>query len=87
MEIEEKKIQAPNNDREIRFLLNANFYSLEEVKETLEKFKEICEGWIGGIEDNQIEVVLKSNDFSDLEILKHEFCNYSLGLMKNNLRV
>lgn len=87
METEEKKIQTFNSNGEIRFLLNLNFYSLEDIKETLENFKEICNGRIEEIENNKIAIVLKSDNFSSLEIIKNEFCNYSLGLMKNNMRI
>ena len=57
--------------------LNNNFYSKEAIEESLKDFKEVCEGKI--LNEN-IDVELDTED----EKIKEEFCNYVLGLMKNN---
>ena len=60
--------------------LNKNFYNVSVIKETLNVFREICSGKV--LEsNNQIEVFLQPKQQEDL--LKEEFCNYALGLMKN----
>jgi hypothetical protein len=87
MEIEEKKIQLPENSKKIRFLLNSNFYNIEDIREALNNFKGICEGFIGKVENDKVEIILQASDSFDLELIKNEFCNYSLGLMKNNMHI
>ena len=62
--------------------LDKKFYDLNAIKEALEDFKEVCEG---KILNDTIEVQL--NPKGDINNLDGEFCNYVLGLMKNNMLV
>ena len=62
----------------MRVRLNSRFYSREAVEEALHDFKEVCKGRVlnGSME---VELVPKKG----ARLLKEEFCNYVLGLMKN----
>jgi len=84
MVIKKRKIQSDRVKREVCFLLNKEFYNLEEIEEALKDFKGVCEGKIEEGQGKRIKILLKSKDLSILETLEYEFCNYSLGLMKNN---
>lgn len=66
----------------MRIKLNKKFYNKEIVKEALDDFKKVCEGKI--LNDN-IEVELEPKE--NVEMLREEFCNYVLGLMKNKVLV
>lgn len=80
-------IQINKEKNEIIILLNKNFYNIESIKNALEDFKDICCGELIYAENNYIKIVLKLKDKSMIEILGDEFCNYSLGLMKNKMLV
>jgi hypothetical protein len=64
---------------QVRIRLNKNFYDRKSVEEALFDFGEICEG---KIVSDEIEVLLSPGE--DIENISEEFCNYVLGLMKNN---
>jgi len=80
-----KKIQTSEREGEVCFFLNKEFYTLKEMREALNDFKFVCEGKIEETPGKMFKIVLKSKDSSKLNMLEHEFCNYSLGLMKNNM--
>ncbi len=77
-------IQINKEKNEICILLNKDFYNIEEIKSTLKDFKEVCKGEVKEKKENQIKIILKPNENSVINSLGHEFCNYSLGLMKNH---
>jgi hypothetical protein len=63
-------------------ILKKDFYSIDAINETLELFKKIC--LLELKEDNKaIFISFISEEDMDLDILKQEFSNYVLGLMKN----
>ena len=66
----------------MRLRLNNKFYSKEAIEEALKDFKEICKG---RILNDGIEVELEPKE--EVKLLKEEFCNYVLGLMKNKTLV
>ncbi len=66
----------------IKLKLNNKFYNKKVVEEALNDFKEVCKG---KILNNNIEIEL--NPKEDVPKLKEEFCNYVLGLMKNQVIV
>ena len=62
----------------MRLVLNKKFYNKEVIKEALNDFKEVCEG---KILNDRIEIELEPKE--KIAQLEGEFCNYVLGLMKN----
>lgn len=62
--------------------LNKEFYDKAAILEALTDFKEVCDGKI--INDS-FEIEIKPRE--DIENIEEEFCNYVLGLMKNNVLV
>jgi len=62
----------------MRIKLNSKFYNKGAIKEALRDFEGVCNGKILN-EDLEIELETKEK----LENLEEEFCNYVLGLMKN----
>lgn len=66
----------------MKIKLNNKFYNKEAVEEALDDFKEVCQG---RILNEKIEVELEPKE--ETENLQEEFCNYVLGLMKNNVMV
>jgi hypothetical protein len=77
---------AKNQIKRNKILLKKSFYDLNAVKEALEDFKEVCEGKIIN-KKSQIEINLKPKNKDFNNILRNEFCNYVLGLMKNKALV
>ena len=68
--------------KKMKIKLNNKFYNKEAVEEALDDFKEVCQG---RILNEKIEVELEPKE--ETENLQEEFCNYVLGLMKNNVMV
>jgi len=64
----------------MKIKLNNKFYNKEAVEGALRDFKEVCEG---KILNDAIEIELKPKE--DIGMLKEEFYNYVLGLMKNKM--
>ncbi len=63
-------------------VLKKDFYSVDAINEALGFFKEIC--YLELKEDNKtVFLSFSSEEDLDLDLLKHEFSNYILGLMKN----
>ena len=87
MAIKKMTIQINKEKNEICILLNKDFYNLEEIRNALEDFYEVCDGKIFEEEKHKIKIVLKPKEHLMIEMLGHEFCNYSLGLMKNKTLV
>jgi hypothetical protein len=76
------KVKIDSNNKSITFSLNKNFYPLEEVLKTAQAFSEIC--WVNVEEDKDkfnVALTPKSDD-TEVNNLKHEFCNYALGIIK-----
>jgi len=80
-------VKVDKQKNEICIFLNKDFYNMKVVKDALEDFKEVCNGKIKDDEKNKIKVILKPYKTLEINILGYEFCNYSLGLMKNYLIV
>ena len=72
----------PEKRIEITLKLKRDFYKIGSVKEAIRDFGEICEGRITSKEGPLIEVRLIPKESSPN--IEREFCNYVLGLMKNN---
>ncbi|MBW3023091.1 HxsD-like protein [Candidatus Woesearchaeota archaeon] len=69
----------------ITFKLNKKLYSEKAIMQTAEDYKEVCDTKIEKEKEYyKITLNLKSKD-KELteEIVKNEFCNYCLGMMKN----
>ncbi|MBU4204938.1 HxsD-like protein [Patescibacteria group bacterium] len=81
------KMEINREKNEIFILLNKHFYNIESISNALEDFKDICCGELSDAGKDYIQIILKLKDKSMIEILGYEFCNYSLGLMKNKLLV
>ncbi len=64
--------------------LNKNFYNKEVVEQGLCDFKEVCDGKFLGVDLSADKLLIELVPKQDVEFLKEEFCNYVLGLMKNN---
>ena len=66
----------------LKIKLNKDFYDPDAIQEALDKFADICSGTIL---NKDIEVVLYNEH--GVPMIKEEFCNYVIGLMKNKLTV
>lgn len=64
----------------ITIVLNKNIYDKKMIEQALKDYSEACEG---KIVDDKVTVELIPKEKFD-EPVKEEFCNYVLGLMKNN---
>ncbi len=64
----------------MKVMLNNKLYSREAIEVALKDFEEICSG---KILNGEIVVELESKE--EIENIGEEFCNYVLGLMKNNM--
>ena len=62
--------------------LNNKFYRKEAVEESLRDFKGVLKGKI--LND---DFLIELEPEKDVDRLKEEFCNYVLGLMKNNMLI
>jgi len=74
-------IKVNKQKSKISILLNKKFYNKDTIKQSIEDFKEICDGEM--IEGKGFLVVLSVDEKELLDVLGYEFCNYVLGLMKN----
>ena len=70
----------------IQFSLNKKFYNEDAIKEALKDFNEVCCGDYKKIKGKFL-ITLKSKNEKHSELLKDEFCNYVLALMKNKALV
>jgi len=61
---------------------NKDFYSLEAIKKAIQGYKGLADFDIK-IDKKNIKVNLKNIDPDSKDVIKEEFCNYVLGLMKN----
>lgn len=61
---------------------NKDFYSLEAIKKAIQDYKGLADFNIK-IDKKNIKVNLKNIDPNSKNVIKEEFCNYVLGLMKN----
>lgn len=77
-----RKIWQERQEEKMRLRLNKKFYNKGVVKEALEDFKNVCNG---KVLNDKIEVELEPRE--EVRMLKEEFCNYVLGLMKNKTLV
>jgi len=67
---------------EIYISLNKEFYNIQAIKEAIIDFEEICDGELN--EDiKNYTLILKLKEQNDLCNIGYEFCNYVLGLIKN----
>ena len=66
----------------LKIMLNNQFYDKNIIKEAIMDFKEVCDGKVLN-DDVQVELMCSGDSVR----LRHEFCNYVLGLMKNKMLV
>jgi adenosine/AMP kinase len=76
-----KNIKIDKQKNKIEILLNKEFYSVDVVKQTIKDFSEVCDCNLDT--KNNIKIVLSLKNNKDIEIMGYEFCNYVIGLMKN----
>ena len=60
--------------------LNLRFYDIDSIEESIEDFGEVCDIFFDRCSGG-IKVVSSSEDSEEVF---REFCNYVLGVMKNN---
>lgn len=61
---------------------NKSFYTIDAIKKAIQGYKGIADfNIISNKKENKVE--LKNVDPESKDIIKQEFCNYVLGLMKN----
>ena len=80
------EIQIDKEKNEVCINLNKQFYNLDTLKESCDSFTDVCEGSVKESDDKLI-VILNVKDKDIIDYIGYEFCNYSLGLMKNKLLV
>jgi len=61
---------------------NKNFYTVEVIKKAIQDYKRIASFSIKS-DKKEIKVEIKNINLEPRDIIKEEFCNYVLGLMKN----
>ncbi|MCK5449252.1 HxsD-like protein [Candidatus Pacearchaeota archaeon] len=62
--------------------LNLKFYNIDSIEESIEDFGEVCDIFFDKC-SGEIKVISFDAETSSEEIFR-EFCNYVLGVMKNN---
>jgi len=61
---------------------NKSLYTIDVIKEAIQDYKGIADfNIVSGKKDNKVEI--KNIDSESKDIIRQEFCNYVLGLMKN----
>jgi len=65
----------------VKISLNEDLYSQDSVSQAIKDFSEICEGSFEA-KGGRIEIILKSK--AEVKNLEQEFCNYVLGLEKDD---
>lgn len=72
-------INVDNRKKQARIVLNKDFYPKKFVSLAIDGFKDVCL-----FEQKGSELILKlKNKGRDIEKTGYEFCNYVLGLIKN----
>jgi hypothetical protein len=66
----------------MELILNSKFYKLNAIEKAIKDFKDYS---IKLTDKKKYAVEFNCADKKELEILKREFANYVLGLMKNEL--
>ncbi len=61
---------------------NRNFYNLKSIKKAIRDYKGLADFDIK-VGKKNIRVNLKNIDLESKNVIKEEFCNYILGLIKN----
>ena len=61
---------------------NKNFYSLKAIEKAIQNYKGLADFNIE-VKKKSIKVDLKNIDPDSKDIIREEFCNYVLGLMKH----
>ena len=70
-------------------MFNKSFYSQNTILEAINDFNNLCTGNLKPGENDfivELRCKLRINNH-ELSIIGHEFCNYTLGLMKNKAEV
>jgi len=62
--------------------LNLEFYDVPSIEESIEDFREACEISFDKY-SGEIKIISLDEEIDSEEIFR-EFCNYVLGVMKNN---
>jgi len=62
--------------------LNLKFYNVDSIEESIKEFKEVCEILFDKY-SGKIKISSLDEEMDSEEIFR-EFCNYVLGVMKNN---
>ena len=61
---------------------NKSFYTIKAIKKAIQNYKGIANfNIISNKKENKVEI--KNIDIESKDIMRQEFCNYVLGLMKN----
>jgi hypothetical protein len=85
MEKNLNNIKINSKLKRVEINLAKEIYSVEMVKCAVEDFKGVCKGSLK--EGDNIFVLLELDDKEGLKKIGYEFCNYVLGLMKNEALV
>ena len=74
-------INIDQKEKKVKILLNKDFYNIEIVRKAADEFKEFGKFSVSG--RDKISILIESVDESQIGSIGYEFCNYVLGLMKN----
>jgi len=85
MEKDLNNIKIDYKLKKVEINLSKEIYSVDVIKRAIEDFSGVCKGSIN--EGNYILVLLELKDEEGLDIIGYEFCNYVIGLMKNEALV
>jgi hypothetical protein len=81
-------MEMDKQNKKIKIKFNPAFYSKPTLLEALNDFKNLCEGSLKhNSSDFIIEMTCKDMSEKDFFRVGNEFCNYTLGLMKNKMEV
>jgi len=78
-------ININTKSRRVDIRLNKNFYSINAVRKASNDFKNVCDCSI--LNKKDILISLRIKNHNDVNKIGYEFCNYVLGLMKNEALV
>ena len=79
-----KKMEIDRNNKEVKLLINTEFYDSDSVLKASHAFSKSCWVYLDGNVNEKLRVSLKPK-FKEINLdeLGYEFYNYVLGLMQN----
>lgn len=84
-----KSLQINKEKKIIQIRFNSSFYSAQTLLNSMKDFNSLCSTSLKPQDSDFIVELRFSSDMKDEDMITigHEFCNYTLGSMKNKMEV